>query len=107
MSLYPELGEKVSFSSMIVESGNSRQLLIYWFQAYERANSDTFSQKLATLWNKVLGKGQDNAFVRISTGLNENKHATTPKKQYFAFIRSFYPVFLRYIEDGHQTNGTG
>ena len=107
MSLDPKNGEIISYSSMVVERGDSRQLLIYWFQAYDRTNPDTFSQKLATLWNKVSGVGQDNAFVRISTSLNGTS-ADEARETIFRFIRAFYPVFLDYVRDGNgkeQLNG--
>ena len=102
LSLYPTLDQKIYFSSMIVEHNKSKQLFIYWFQAYDRANQDTFSQKISILRNKILGKGQDNAFVRISTDLNEMT-ISEARETIFAFIRSFYPLFLKFIEDGHRT----
>ena len=92
-------GRTLSYSTMMVERNGEQELFLYWFQAYDKAASGTFTQKLASLTNKVHGFGQDNAFVRLScsmTGRTEQQCM-----QIFSeFTRDFYPAFLRYIKSG-------
>ena len=101
LALNPEAGAPISYSSMIAQRGNQKELLVYWFQSYDVANPDTFSQKLATWWGKMRNKGEDNAFVRISMAL-DGKSPEEGKEIIFGFVREFYPVFLSYIRQGNE-----
>ena len=97
----PQTGGAVSYSSMIAQRGNQKELLVYWFQSYDRANPGTFSQKLATWWGKMSNKGEDNAFVRVSISL-ERRSPEEGHRAIFGFIREFYPEFLKYVRDGNE-----
>lgn len=88
---------KVSYSTMTVErDGANKQVLLYWFQAYETANADTFSQKIAAMLHKVSGAGGDNAFVRLTCSTAEQSESECIETMQ-NFTKSFYPVFLEYI----------
>ena len=55
-------------------------------------------QKTMGLWNKWLGKGQGNAFVGIMASFGDIQEDFA-EKAILAFIRAFYPVFLKYIRN--------
>jgi EpsI family protein len=95
--LNQDTGEKISFSSMIVTKGSQKELVVYWFQSYDEANPDTFSQKITSFWKRIRNKGEDNAFVRITVYMGD-KDSLESRKTIFKFIRVFYPVFLDYIK---------
>jgi EpsI family protein len=94
-----ETGESISYSAMIAQKGHQKELIIYWFQSYDETNPDTFSQKITSLYKKIVEKREDNAFVRISTPVGENP-LPEDCETVFNFIRAFYPVFLEYVETG-------
>jgi EpsI family protein len=86
-------------STMVVRRGTYEELIVYWFQAYDQRYPDTFTQKLATVWNRIRGRGADSAFVRFSTPLNDR----SLEESYgviMGFIHDFYPVFLAYVKQG-------
>jgi EpsI family protein len=88
---YPE-----EMSVMRIEKGETKELVVYWFQAYDRATSDTFRQKVATLIQKVRKGKEANAFVRIIVPIRdggEQEAYDVARK----FIQAFYPRFLDYI----------
>lgn len=89
-------GQRVSYSVMTGELGQQKELITYWFQAHDKTNANTFSQKIALLWKKLRGQGEDNAFVRITIPIGSK-----PIKYYndktFQFIEAFYPVFHEFI----------
>ena len=97
MDLNPGSGESISYSIMTAKRGLQKELIIYWFQSYDRANPDTFSQKITSFWKKLLNQGEDNAFVRISTPV-QKKSLPECRETILNFIRSFYPVFLNYVK---------
>lgn len=90
-------GEKaVSYAMMTAALGESRQLILYWFQAADSTHSNTFQQKLSSFWNALFDQGRMNAFIRISTSLQGRSEAEA-KQLLFDFVRDFYPLYLEYI----------
>jgi EpsI family protein len=87
----------ISYSTMIVEKGQEKQFILYWFQSYDKTSPDTFSQKFSAIWAKVMKKREDNAFVRISISIGDEPIASQ-KEAVLDFVRSFYPVFLNYVQ---------
>jgi EpsI family protein len=88
---YPE-----EISVMRIEKGENKELVVYWFQAYDRATSDTFRQKVATLFQKIRKGKEANAFVRVTVPIRDggDKEAYDVARK---FITAFYPRFLDYI----------
>ena len=84
---------------MVAHRGLQKELIIYWFQSYDKTNPDTFSQKTTSLYQKVFHHREDNAFVRISAFVGEKSLAEC-REAIFEFIRSFYPIFLNYVKQG-------
>jgi EpsI family protein len=95
--LNPETAESISYSRMTVQRGLQKEFIIYWFQSYDRTNSDTLSQKITLLWQKIFHKREDNAFVRISISM-EKRSLSECSEVIFQFVRAFYPLFLDYIK---------
>jgi EpsI family protein len=87
---------RISYSSMIVERQDHRQLIIYWFQANGKANHSTYQQKNALVLDKLFGRNEDNAFVRLSTPIDTDSPEVA-RKRLFEFIEDFYPEFYRYV----------
>jgi EpsI family protein len=91
--------EKIHIKRAIASIGNRKELLLYWFQAYDRTSSGTFLQKLNTLQVKLKNGREDNAFVRITVPMDritiEEAHNTGRE-----FVELFYPIFLEYIKEG-------
>ena len=96
------LGEKdqvpLHVNSIIVQKGENRQLILFWFQAYDRSCADTFSQKIVALWNRIRHGREDNAFIRVSIAC-DNEDIETSLAEASEFLEVFYPAFLRYIRE--------
>jgi EpsI family protein len=94
--LNPKPRYSLSYSSMIAQRRSQKELIIYWFQSYDKTNPDTLSQKTNSLWGKLCKAREDNAFVRISTPVGE-KSLSESRKTIFKFMRNFHPIFLNYV----------
>lgn len=100
---FMKIGEaKINFTKMIASNGSRKELLIFWFQSFDRTSCGTFWQKINTLWAKLRTGREDNAFVRITVPMDEltSNEAYTVGRQ---FMMSFYPRFLEYIK-GNASN---
>jgi EpsI family protein len=94
-----DAGSKVNYSTMVVErNGENRQVLLYWFQAYETTSADTFSQKISSMIKKITGAGEDNAFVRLTCATTEQSDAGCMESMQ-DFTKDFYPLFLDYVRE--------
>ena len=89
-------GHHISYSMMIGQLGQERELITYWFQSYDKTNDNTFSQKVSLLLKKMMNKGEDNAFVRITIPIG-SKSIDYYNEKTFDFINSFYPLFIKFI----------
>ncbi len=88
---------KIPYSMMTATLGDSKQLILYWFQSYDTAQSNTFSQKIALAKNKIFQQGEANAFVRVITSL-KYQSPEQAQRSILNFVESFYPVFVDYIK---------
>jgi EpsI family protein len=76
----------------------TNQLLLYWFQAYDRTTSDTFLQKLYTLLARVRHRRQDNAFVRVTVPIEADR-VDEAYAAGICFIRAFFPPLLNHVRE--------
>jgi len=97
--LNPKPEDPIPYSSMIAQRGSQKELIIYWFQSYDKTNPDTFSQKITSLYQKIFKHREDNAFVRLSTPVGK-KSLFECQETIHKFIRAFYPIFLNYVKQG-------
>jgi EpsI family protein len=88
---------QINAEKLIVSKRQHRELLVYWFQAYDKTSSGTLRQKINNYLAKVNAKPQDNAFVRISVVIDDD-NIDDAYQTALVFIRDFYPHFLHYIK---------
>ena len=86
----------LSYAVMTVQQASRKDLILYWFQAHDKSSAGTLDQKLNLLWKRISGKGEHNAFVRITVPLEKR---TSGEAEIIAlnFAREFYPVFQNFI----------
>jgi EpsI family protein len=92
-------GEKINLMSVEASTPNRKELLIFWFQAFDNTSSSEFFQKLYTLKSKILNGREDNAFVRITVPMDKIS-ADAAYAIGVGFIQTFYPIFLKQIHSG-------
>ncbi len=88
----------INLMSMEITNSGKKELIIYWFQIYDKTSTGTFIQKMYSLLNMITRKSSENAFVRVSIPMN----SLTSEKAYnigIDFIKDFYPGFLDYIQE--------
>lgn len=88
----------VNFAEMTATLAGSKQLILYWYQAYEQTSPDAYRNKMHAFVNKIISNRQEHAFVRVSVDAaaigEENARQVG-----INFIRAFYPAFLSYVKD--------
>jgi EpsI family protein len=92
----------INLMRIIASTPQRKELLIYWFQAYEKTSSGTFFQKINTLLSKFIDGREDNAFVRVTVPM-KNMDVDQAYKMGVDFIKAFYPRFLEHVKDDQDT----
>jgi EpsI family protein len=90
--------KKINYSKMLASIGSRKELLIYWFQAFDRTSPETFSQKLNVLWSKFRNGRTDNAFVRVTVSINDQS-VDEAYDTGLKFIEAFYPRFIEFVKE--------
>lgn len=91
----------IDYATMLVERGNQKMMILYWFQADKAALNNSFSQKLKMIWQRLSKGRENNAFVRISTAIKD-AGPQAAKRMMLEFVDRFYPQFRMYISEGAQ-----
>ena len=89
-------GEPLSYATITADLGDKSEHILYWFQAYDEPAASTLQQKILLFKKTLQGKGQDNAFVRVSMPCAPNNTAQC-EQTLLHFVSDFYPVFLSFI----------
>jgi EpsI family protein len=87
----------IQLEKMIAAKGGHRELLLYWFQSYDRSSSGTLRQKVNNFLSRFQNNREDNAFVRITVPLSDMSE-TDALEAGIDFIKAFYPAFLAYVK---------
>jgi len=93
----------VHLTRMIVKKGNQSQLVLYWFQVFDKTSPDTFRQKLYSLFVKFLNGREDNAFVRVIVPVEE-RSIHEASRIGVEFVEELFPRFLEYVKENSETN---
>ena len=91
-------GHVINLEEMVVRLENRQELILYWYQAGETTAPEVYRNKFNAVLNKMNGKSQEHAFVRVSVPFTGDT-ADQARAAGEQFIASFYPVFLAYIAE--------
>jgi EpsI family protein len=86
----------IRLSSMTATKGNHQELLLYWFQAYDRTSRGTLMQKIYNLIAFLNTGKEGNAFVRVSIPIVADGKQEALNRL-VDFVKAFYPPFHEYI----------
>ncbi len=90
---------EIDYAEMTASLGEQQELVLYWYQAYDKTVPTVYRNKINAVINRMTGKSQEHAFVRIAvpfvtTGKFNKEEARNLGKD---FISAFYPTFLSYL----------
>ncbi|MGB3209073.1 MAG: exosortase C-terminal domain/associated protein EpsI [Desulforhopalus sp.] len=88
--------QQINYAEMTASLEDRQELVMYWYQADEKTVTKAYRNKINGVLNKLTGKKQEHAFVRVSIAMDQSgpDEARTLGRD---FIKSFYPVFLTYM----------
>jgi EpsI family protein len=85
-----ERPEPIEINRYIIQRGDSRSLVLYWYQSRDRVVASEYEAKLYTMVDAMKDNRTDTALVRVVIGLNRQEDQEAAEAAAEDFIRAFY-----------------
>ena len=83
----------------LVQMGDKRLLVVYWYQEHNRLIADEYRGKLYLMWDAIRRGRRDGALVRVSVPLVPGMDEDEATKSILQFIRVATPEITRVLPD--------
>ena len=84
-------GDKISLNEMIQKKENTTMITLFWYQSANHAFANRGLQKLRLLFDRIMGRPDRNAFVRLTTIVPSESSVEETSTLLYSFFRDFYP----------------
>ena len=89
----------VHYAEMTASLEGHQELVLYWYQADDDTAQEVYRNKINAVLNKLSGRSQEHAFVRISVPYGQGIKEEQAREEGLEFITKFYPSFLRFVNN--------
>ncbi len=83
----------------VITNGDSRQFVIYWYQAHGRSVANEYMAKIYLVTDAMRMNRTDGALIRVATAINPMEGTSPARAQAEAFTAQLVPLLSRYIPD--------
>jgi exosortase D (VPLPA-CTERM-specific) len=90
-------GQPLRVNRTIIELGDQRQLVYYWFQQRDRIITNEFMVKWYLFWDALTRHRTDGAMVRLITSLPVNVSEADADRRLTAFAAQIAPQLPRFV----------
>ena len=90
-------GQSLVVNRAVIEMGEFKQLVYYWFQQRGRVVTNEYLVKWYLLWDAVMRNRTDGALVRITSGVQRGEQFSDTDQRLEAFARTMVPQLETYI----------
>ncbi|BBA32362.1 EpsI family protein [Methylocaldum marinum] len=92
-------GNPLRINRLVIQKGDDRQLVYYWFQQRGRNLTNEYSVKWYLFWDALTLNRTDGALVRLTTYLPRGEDLAKGEARLDAFLSVLQPQLSRYIPD--------
>jgi EpsI family protein len=90
-------GFTLEYEEITTAYGGQQELVLYWYQTYARTQPKAYRTKIDIAFNKLLRRGEQHAFVRISVPYDDNREEAQAAAM--EFIRVFFPRLVEFFTE--------
>jgi EpsI family protein len=92
-----EFGQyKVNYDEITTALGEEKELVMYWYQVFEKSNTKVYQNKFDMGYNKLIKNDEQHAFVRVAVPYL-NKNYDEVKAAATEFIKVLYPQLIAFF----------
>ena len=92
-------GKSVGVNRVVIQKGEHRQLVYYWFQQRGRVVTDEYVVKLYIFWDAITRGRSDGAMVRLVTPVERGESLEQGDRTLEAFAAQAVPALAGHIPD--------
>ena len=92
-------GRSFTANQYVVQQGNNRQIMIYWYQGRGRTNTSEYSDKLFTVIDSIRTGRTDGSIVRVLTPVYSDTTDSEAREAARRFAGSVYEALPPFIPD--------
>lgn len=88
---------KIKVNQIIQSKLDTTMITLFWYQSANHAFANRGIQKLSLFFNKLMGKPDNNAFVRLTLIVPAGKSVQETTTYLFTFLRDLYPELKNFF----------
>ena len=92
-------GQAMIVNRAVMEKGDSRQLVYFWFPARGRILTNAYEMKISLFWDSLTRRRSDGSLVRIISPVLENEGLEKVESRINDFLRAIQPIMAEFIPD--------
>ena len=93
---YPD-SPRISYNEMVQKKEDITMITVYWYQSANHGFANRGWQKLVLLYDRILGKPDRNAFVRLTSIVPAGSSIDKINNQMKSFVKKFYPTLNNFF----------
>ncbi len=90
-------GQALEVNRVVIEKGESRQLVYYWFQQRGRMMTNEFLVKWYLFYDAVTMNRTDGSLIRLVTSVAKNENPDAADQRLQSFLQDLVPVVPAYL----------
>lgn len=90
-------GKRISVNRYVIQKGNNRQLVMYWYQSHDRVVANEYWAKAYMVADAIRLNRTDGALVRFISPLMSDETPQHGQERIESFVESVLPVLPEYI----------
>ena len=87
----------IDVSSIVIQKGNQRELVWYWFQSDNYSSASLFHMRMKLFLEKLTGRDTRNVFARISVPIDSDGFKLSDEILH-RFVKQIYPELNEYFK---------
>jgi EpsI family protein len=94
-----DVGQPVDVNRWVIQKGEDRQVVLYWYQSHGRVVASEYASKIHLVFDAIRLNRTDAALVRVVTpiaGDSPNERAAAEQVA-VAFVKSLFPLLGRFL----------
>ena len=92
-------GKSHHVGEYVIANEDSRQFVIYWYEAHGRSVSNEYMAKIYLVTDAIRMNRTDGALVRVITPIPSGGQLSEAKWRAEAYVRELFPALPRFIPD--------
>ena len=99
VELQQSLAQPLQVNRVMIQKGQNRQLVYYWFKQRDRVLTNEYLVKWYLFWDSLTRNRTDGSLVRVVIPVPEGYSVDGADQQLARFLVDFYPTLNSYLPD--------